>query len=387
MRQPLKLGMVGGGSGAFIGAVHRTAARLDGEWEVAAGALSGSPERSLASGRQIGLQDDRNYGTWQEMLERESALPPGERIDAVAVVTPNHLHFPVASAFVTAGFNVICDKPMVLDSGQAGELARLVAEAGVLFAVTYNYSGYPMVREARELIRSGRLGRLRKVIVEYTQGWLATAVEGQDNKQADWRTDPARSGIAGAVGDIGTHAENLLTTVTGLDITHICADLTTFVPGRQLDDDASMLLRLSGGARGLLTASQVCTGVENSLSIKVYGELGGLEWQQEKPNELTLRELEGPERILRRGNGYLSAAAQAVNRIPSGHPEGFIEAFANIYRGIALTLRARRDGQLTDLPGHEFPDVHSGTRGVRFVEAVVESSRSDQRWTELRPAS
>lgn len=387
MRQPLKLGMVGGGSGAFIGAVHRTAARLDGEWEVAAGALSGSPERSLASGRQTGLPDDRNYGTWQEMLERESALPPGERIDAVAVVTPNHLHFPVASAFVTAGFNVICDKPMVLDSGQAGELARLVAEAGVLFAVTYNYSGYPMVREARELIRSGRLGRLRKVIVEYTQGWLATAVEGQDNKQADWRTDPARSGIAGAVGDIGTHAENLLTTVTGLDITHICADLTTFVPGRQLDDDASMLLRLSGGARGLLTASQVCTGVENSLSIKVYGELGGLEWQQEKPNELTLRELEGPERILRRGNGYLSAAARAVNRIPSGHPEGFIEAFANIYRGIALTLRARRDGQPTDLPGHEFPDVHSGARGVRFVEAVVESSRSDQRWTELRPAS
>ncbi len=387
MKRPLRLGMVGGGSGAFIGAVHRMAARLDGEWEVTAGALSGSPERSLASGREVGLADDRNYRSWEEMLERESALPEGERIDAVAIVTPNHLHFPVARAFVRAGFNVICDKPLVLDSGQAEELVRLVDEAGVLFAVTYNYSGYPMVREARELIRSGRLGRLRKVIVEYTQGWLATAVEGPDNKQADWRTDPARSGIAGAVGDIGTHAENLLTTVTGLDIRHVCADLTTFVPGRQLDDDASMLLRLSGGARGILTASQVCVGVENSLTIKVYGETGGLEWQQEKPNELVLRELGEPEKLLRRGNDYLSEAAQAVNRIPSGHPEGFIEAFANIYRGIALTLRAQRAGERTDAPGLEFPDVRAGARGVRFVEAVVASSRSDQRWTELEPLS
>lgn len=387
MSQPLRLGMVGGGSGAFIGAVHRMAARLDGEWEVVAGALSSSPERSLASGRQIGLVPERNYPTWEAMLERELRLPEGERIDAVAVVTPNHLHFPVASAFVKAGFNVICDKPMVLDSKEADELKRLVDDSGVLFAVTYNYSGYPMVREARELIRAGRLGPLRKVIVEYTQGWLATSVEDQDNKQAGWRTDPARSGIAGTIGDIGTHAENLLTTVTGLDITHISADLTTFVRGRRLDDDASMLLRLSGGARGILTASQVCAGVENSLTLKVYGELGGLEWRQEQPNELVFRELSGPERILRRGNDYLSEAAQALNRIPSGHPEGFIEAFANLYRGVALTIKAQRAGEPTDRPGFEFPGIDAGVRGVRFVEATVESSRSETRWTEVQALS
>src|SRR5690554_1774351 len=317
MTGPLKLGMVGGGSGAFIGAVHRMAARLDGEFVFTAGALSGNPERSLSSGEELGLARNRNYGSWEQMLERESALPVEERIDAVSVVTPNHLHFPVASAFVQSGFNVICDKPLVLDSGEASKLAEQVRQADVVFAVTYNYSGYPMVREARQLVRDGRLGRIRKVMVEYNQGWLASRLEDADNKQASWRTDPARSGIAGAVGDIGTHAENLLRTVTGLDVTHICADLTTFVAGRQLDDDASLLLRLSGGARGTLTASQVCVGEENALSIRVYGERGGLQWRQEQPNELLFHCDGRPSQVLRRGNDYLSSQARAVSRIPS----------------------------------------------------------------------
>lgn len=383
MKRPLKLGMVGGGSGAFIGGVHRTAARLDGEFTVTAGALSSTPERSLASGRELGLADSRNYGSWQEMLAGESALPAAERIDAVAIVTPNHLHFPVASAFVQAGFNVICDKPMVLSSGEAAELERLVAEHDVVFAVTYNYSGYPMVREARELIRSGRLGRLRRVIIEYTQGWLATALEQQDNKQADWRTDPARSGIAGAIGDIGTHAENLLSTVTGLQISELSADLSTFVPGRRLDDDASLLLRFEGGARGVLTASQVCVGEENRLTLRVYGELGGLEWQQENPDTLLLSEAGQPVKLLKRGNDYLSEAARAVSRIPSGHPEAFLEAFANIYRAVALTIRARRQGVEPAGPEYEFPDVSAGARGVRFIERTVVSAGSGQKWTRF----
>lgn len=383
MSRPLKLGMVGGGSGAFIGAVHRTAARLDGEFTITSGALSSTAERSLASGREIGLADDRNYGSWQEMLEKEAARPEGERIDAVSIVTPNHMHFPVASAFVKAGFNVICDKPMVLSSEEAHALQQLVEQHGVVFAVTYNYSGYPMVREARELIRSGRLGTLRKVYVEYTQGWLATALEEQENKQADWRTDPARSGIAGAIGDIGTHAENLVSTVTGLELTHLCADLTTFVPGRRLDDDATLLLRFAGGARGVLSASQVCVGEENRLALRVYGDRGGLEWLQEEPNRLTLHELGEPAKVLRRGNDYLSAAARAVSRIPSGHPEAFLEAFANIYRAVALTIRARRSGQPADGPEYDFPGVAAGVQGVRFIESTVKSAGATEKWTEF----
>lgn len=383
MSAPLKLGMVGGGSGAFIGAVHRMAARLDGEFEITAGALSGSPEKAIASGREIGLADDRNYASWQEMLERESALPEGERIDAVSIVTPNHLHFPVASAFVQAGFNVICDKPLVLNSEQAGQLSGQVAAAGVLFAVTYNYSGYPLVREARQRVRDGRLGRIRKVLVEYNQGWLASKLEDSDNKQASWRTDPARSGIAGAVGDIGTHAENLLRTVTGLEITHICADLTTFVSGRELDDDAGMLLRLTGGARGMLSASQVCVGEENALSIRVYGDKGGLHWRQEQPNELLFFEDGKPAQLLKRGNDYLSAEARAVSRIPSGHPEAFLEAFANIYRAVALTIRARRDGSDASGPEYEFPGIEAGVSGVNFIEKTVQSAASNEKWTAV----
>jgi len=377
----LRLGMVGGGRGAFIGAVHRIAARLDGEFELVAGALSSAPERARKSGRELGLADDRSYSDWREMAERESSRPDNERPDAVAIVTPNHLHYPVARTFLEHGFNIICDKPLAVSLREALELERLVAETGALFAVTYNYTGYPLVREARELVRTGRLGTIRKVLLEYTQGWLAGPVETEGNKQAAWRTDPARSGPAGALGDIGTHAENLITTVTGLDISHLSADLTSFVPGRELDDDVSVLLRFHGGARGVLTASQVCFGEENSLTLRVYGDRGGLRWEQERPEELVLFEGEGARRILKRGNAYLSEAARMADRVPPGHPEGFLEGFANIYSAVAEALRARRDGNAPAGAAAEFPDVSAGVRGVRFVEKVLENARSTERWT------
>ncbi len=380
MSRPLRLGMVGGGSGAFIGGVHRMAARLDGSFETVAGALSSTEQKSRESGRALGLDDRRSYGTWEQMLEGELARPEGDRIDAVSIVTPNHVHFPVASAFVRAGFNVVCDKPMVLSSAEASELSRAVREAGVTFAVTYNYSGYPLVREARELVASGALGTVRKVLVEYNQGWLATRLEEQENKQADWRTDPARSGVAGAVGDIGSHAENLVSTVTGLELTHICADLSTFVPGRRLDDDASLLLRFDGGAKGVLIASQIAVGIENGLTLRVYGEEGGLHWRQEEPNSLLVHRLGEADRVLRPGNDYLSESARAASRLPSGHPEAFLEAFANIYRGVAAAIR---NGGTKD-PLLDFPGVVEGSRGVHFIERTVESAASEAKWTDAR---
>lgn len=382
MKRPLRLGMVGGGQGAFIGAVHRTAARMDGEYELVAGAFSSDPERARSSGEQLGVAPERSYGSWEEMAGQESRLPADERIEVVAIVTPNFLHYPVARAFLEKGFSVICDKPLTVSLKEALDLERLVYETGTLFAVTYNYTGYPLIREARELIRAGRLGTIRKVLVEYTQGWLATAVEEEGNKQAAWRTDPARSGPAGALGDIGTHAENLITTVTGLDISHVSADVTTFVPGRQLDDDVSILLRFAGGARGVLTASQVCFGEENALTLRVYGDRGGLRWAQERPEELVLFEGEGARRILKRGNAYLSEAARAGDRVPPGHPEGFLEGFANVYSAVAQGLRARRAGEPPAAdPG--FPGIEAGVRGVRFVEKVLENARSEERWTAL----
>jgi predicted dehydrogenase len=379
---PLKIGMVGGGKDAFIGAVHRIAARLDGEGETVAGAFSSTPERARESGRALGIAADRNYGSWQEMLETESNRPAHERIDIVSIVTPNHVHYPVAKAFTEAGFNVICDKPMVLDSREADSLIESVTRNGTVFAVTYNYTGYPLVREARELIRAGRLGEIRKVLVEYNQGWLATRIEESGAKQAQWRTDPARSGIAGAMGDIGSHAENLVSTVTGLEVTHVCADLNTFVPGRRLDDDANLLLRFAGGAKGVLVASQVAVGEENALTLRVYGSEGSLSWKQEEPNHLILRQLDEPERILRRGNPYLSAAAQAASRLPSGHPEAFLEAFANIYRNVIRTVRARKEGRQPSAFDLDFPTVLDGARGVHFIEKTVESAASDEKWTE-----
>jgi predicted dehydrogenase len=381
----LNMGMVGGGRDAFIGNVHRTAARLDGNVRFVAGALSSSPDKALASGRDLGLADARNYPTWRKMLEGELALPPGERIDFVSIVTPNHMHFDVAHAFATAGINVVCDKPLVHSSEQANQLIEAARASGVVFAVTYNYSGYPMVKQARHMVRQGDLGTVRKIIVEYNQGWLATNLESGGQKQADWRTDPARSGLGGAIGDIGSHAEQLATYITGLELDAICADLSTFVPGRRLDDDANLLLRFTPrdgvAAKGILTASQICIGRENDLRIRVFGDKGALEWRQEEPNHLAFYPLGQPERIYRRGNDYLAPAAKSNTRLPSGHPEAFFEAFANVYNAAADAIRARNTGAAPADAGFDFPTLADGARGVRFIEKTVESSLSTQKWT------
>ncbi|MDQ3590957.1 MAG: Gfo/Idh/MocA family oxidoreductase [Actinomycetota bacterium] len=380
----LKMGMVGGGSGAFIGAVHRRAAVMDGEVEFVAGALSSTPEKALASGRELGLTDERNYASWERMLEAELSLPEEESVDFVSVVTPNHMHHPVARGFAEAGFNVVLDKPMVQTSQEAEDLTRVVEDSGVVFAVTYTYTGYPMVKQARHMVRQGLLGEVRKVIVEYNQGWLASRLEESGAKQAEWRTDPARSGIAGAVGDIGSHAENLVSTITGLEIAEICADLTTFVSGRRLDDDGNLLIRYEGGAKGVMVASQISAGEENDLRVRIYGTEGGLEWRQEEPNYLFHRPTEEPERVLKRGNDYLCEEAKRASRLPSGHPEGFIEAFANVYMSVAATIRARQEQVEPDGLPRDFPTVYDGAQGVHFIEKTVESSRSDEKWLDAR---
>lgn len=379
----LRYAMVGGGQGAFIGAVHRKAMALDGQYELVAGALSSTPEKARASGRELGLAEDRNHGDWQALLADELKRGPSERIDLVSIVTPNHLHFPVARAFVEAGFHVVCDKPLVHTAAQANELAAAVRQRGTVFGVTYNYGGYPMVRQAREMVKAGELGTIRKVVVEYNQGWLATRLEGEGNKQAAWRTDPAQSGGAGALGDIGSHAENLVATLTGLEIEALCADLGALVPGRALDDDANMLLRFRGGARGVLVASQVNTGLENGLRLRVSGTLGTIEWWQEEPNRLTHFPHDGPPRVLTRGAAWLHPAALKAGRIPPGHPEGFIEAFANVYLGVAAAIRAHAAGRKPDPLEADYPDVEAGARGVRFIEAVLRSSRSSEKWTSI----
>jgi predicted dehydrogenase len=377
----IRYGMVGGGQGAFIGAVHRHAMALDAMYAFTAGALSSEPARAQASGRELGLEDSRNYPSWEAMLEGELKLPESERIQMVSIVTPNHVHHPVAKAFAAAGFHVVCDKPLVLNMEQAQDLLETVKKSGVVFGVTHNYTGYPMVRHAREMVRTGTLGEIRKVVVEYCQGWLATKLEDTDHKQAAWRSDPARSGIVGAVGDIGTHADNLLHAVTGLEIEALCADLTSFVPGRVLDDDANMLLRFKGGAKGVLHCSQIQTGSENDLRLRVHGSLGSISWRQEEPNALEFLPLEGPRQILTRGSAYLCAAAQKASRLPSGHPEAFIEAFANVYVGVAESINARLENRaLKPLEG-DFPTLEDGVRGVRFIEKTVESAKSAQKWT------
>lgn len=380
---PVRLGMVGGGQGAFIGAVHRMAARLDRSFELVAGALSSTPKRSLESGAALGLE--RVYGTWEELIERELALPPDERVQAVSVVTPNHLHHTVAKALVMAGFNVICDKPMTVTLEEARDLEDAVRLSGVVFAVTYNYTGYPLVREARRLVHEGAIGEVRKVVLEYHQGWLATRLEAEGNKQAAWRADPALAGIGGAIGDIGSHAENLANTITGLRVSELCGDLTPLVPGRTLDDDCNVLLRFEGGAKGVLVASQVSVGSENDLRITVNGTRGTLRWRQEDPNRLVVDRLDEPAAVYTRAGGpYLGAAATAATRIPSGHPEGFIEAFANIYRDVARAIRLR-DGEALAAgeAAPAFPDVTAGVRGVAFVTAAVGSQAAGSTWTRV----
>ena len=379
--EKLRYAMVGGGQGAFIGGVHRRAMALDGQMELVAGALSSTPEKALASGRELGLNDARNHPRWQDLLDDELRRPASERIDFVSIVTPNHMHYPVARAFVEAGINVVCDKPLVHSSEQAQELIAAAGKSGAVFAVTYNYTGYPLVRHARHMVASGQLGEIRKVIVEYNQGWLANLLEGSGNKQAEWRTDPARSGIAGCIGDIGSHAENLAATITGLEIDSLCADLTTFVPGRKLDDDGNLLLRYSNGARGILISSQIEIGCENDLRIRVFGSQGSLTWHQEDPNRLLHAAIDGPPRILTRACPWLCEAAVKATRLPTGHPEAFFEAFANIYAGAAEAMRARAQGRQPAALEADFPTLLDGARGVRFIEKTVESAHSSMKWT------
>ncbi|MEQ8703073.1 MAG: Gfo/Idh/MocA family oxidoreductase [Phaeodactylibacter sp.] len=380
MNRKIRMGMVGGGRGAFIGVVHRMAAALDGEIELVCGAFSSDPEKSKASGADLYLPPDRVYGSFQQMIAKEKALPEGERMDFVSIVTPNHVHFPPAKMALENGFSVVCDKPLSFNLSEALELQRLVEQTGLLFALTHNYTGYPMVKQARAMVRNGDFGSIRKVIVAYPQGWLSTRLEATDQKQAAWRTDPKRSGAAGAMGDIGTHAENLAEYITGLKIKELCADLHTFVEGRQLDDDGSVLLRFDNGARGILYATQVAAGEENALHIRVYGEKGGLEWHQMYPNDLKVRWLDQPEQLLRTGVGDLAPTAQAAARIPAGHPEGYLEAFANIYRNFAHCLRAKLSGQKAEAIYHDFPTVADGVRGMQFIDRVITSSVSDQKW-------
>ncbi len=366
----LRYGMIGGGPGAFIGDVHRRAIALDGLAELVAGVFSSDADRSRAHGEALGVA--RTYGTFAEMADAEAARPDG--IDFVVIVTPNYLHAPVATAFIEQGIHVVCDKPLTTTLDDAEALCRLVAEKDVLFALTHNYTGYPLVKQARSMVADGLLGDVRKVVVEYSQGWLATPVEREGSKQALWRTDPDKAG-AGALGDIGSHAENLARYVTGLELDTLCADVRTFVEGREIDDDANILLRFDGGAGGVLHCSQIAVGEENALTLRVYGTQGALSWRQEEPNSLTFRTLDGIERIYRRGNDNLSDAAKHASRLPAGHPEAFFEAFANVYANALRTLSARLAGETPDPLDLDFPTVQDGARGVHFILTALESGR------------
>lgn len=376
----IRLGMVGGGQGAFIGEVHRIAARIDDDYDLCAGALSADAERALASARDLGLDIDRSYTDYEEMAAAEAARTDG--IEVVAIVTPNHLHHPIAKVFFDHNIHVICDKPLTVTSEESAELVDLARQHDRILAVTYNYSGYPMVRQAREMVASGDLGAIRVVQAEYAQDWLNEALEDTGQKQAAWRTDPAQSGAGGCIGDIGTHAFHLASFVTGLTASEICADLTTFVDGRRLDDNASLLLRYDNGAKGMLWASQVAIGNENNLSLRVYGDKGGLAWRQEDPNELILSPAgEAPRRITRGGVAADEASAR-VTRIPGGHPEGYLEAFATIYREVATAIRAHRVGEPVS-DAVTFPSGEDGRDGVAFVEAAVRSSNAGSIWVSL----
>lgn len=376
----IRLGMVGGGEGAFIGGVHRIAARLDGEFELVAGALSSDPDRARASGAALGLTPERSYASFAEMAKREARLKNG--IEAVAIVTPNHMHYPAAREFLKRGIHVICDKPLTSTLPDARKLAALAEKSGALFVLTHNYTGYPMVRQAREMIASGMLGALRVVQAEYPQDWLTERLEASGQKQADWRTDPARSGAGGCVGDIGTHAYNLACFVTGLAAEELAADLTTFVDGRKLDDNVHVMLRFSGGARGMLWASQVAPGNENGLRLRVYGEKGGLEWEQEQPNHLWYTPFGEEKRLITRGGAGAGVAAARVSRIPPGHPEGYLEGFANIYQEAARAIRAARGGARPD-PDVLYPTVSDGLAGMAFIDACVRSSARNGQWVRL----
>ena len=381
MSQRIKLGMVGGGQGAFIGEVHRIASRIDDRFELVAGAFSSNPDKSLASGKELGLSEDRNYSNFEEMAEKEFARE--DKIDAVAIVTPNHMHHPISMSFMNRGFNVICDKPLAMNIKECEELVRTQKEKDVIFALTHNYTGYPMIRQARAMCEQGDLGNIRVIQAEYAQDWLTLDLENQPdsggNKQASWRTDPLQSGNGGCIGDIGTHAYNLLRFITQLQPHQISAELTSFVPGRKLDDNAQISLRLIGGAKATIWSSQIAPGNENHLQIRVYGEKAGLEWCQEDPNYLYFTKYGSPkQKITRRGAGAILAANE-VSRVPPGHPEGYLEGFANIYSDVANALIDKKNNEF-DINKYHYPTVEDGLEGIRFIERSIASSNSDSSW-------
>jgi len=386
VKRKLNMGMVGGGPGAFIGDVHRKAARMDGKIELVAGAFDIDPKKSRQMGRELFVDKKRTYADYKTMIAEETKLPDGERIDFVAVTTPNNWHFPIASEFLKAGFHVMCEKPMTMDVKEARELKKIVKKSGKVFGLMHNYTGYPMVKLARDMVRKGDLGEILKIVVQYPQGWLIKPIEREGQQQAAWRTDPKQSGAAGCMGDIGTHAENLAEYITGLRIKEICADLTSFVKGRKLDDDGNCLLRFENGAKGLLHASQVSIGNENNLAIWVNGTKRSLEWRQENPNYLTVNAIDAPSEVWKRGNDYIgrkSKAAARNTRLPFGHPEAFFEAFANNYANFAETVAAHIDGKKPSALALDFPGVDDGLRGMQFIAAVVKSSALGAKWVKM----
>ena len=383
MKRKLRMGMVGGGRGAFIGAVHRMAANLDGKIELVAGCFSSDPAKSKASGEDLFLDPSRVYTSYADMAEKEAALPADKRIDFVSIVVRNDLHVAVAKAFLNAGINVICEKPMSFSLAEGKEFAELVRKSGKVFALTHNYTGYPMVKEARAIVRSGRLGRLLKIVAEYPQGYASSAFkDASEGAISNWRMDPAISGVSNCIGDIGSHAENLARYITGLEIEELAAELTTFIPGRHLDDDGNILVRYQNGVKGILYASQISSGDENNLNIRIYGTEGSIEWHQEHPNELIVKFPDKPREIWRRGNSYNGPEASARTRLPFGHPEAFIEAFANVYLAAAEAIVDEIEGRYPRPEGYDFPDVSDGIAGMAFIEAAVASSKNNAAWTK-----
>jgi predicted dehydrogenase len=381
MNRKLRMGMIGGGRNAFIGAVHRIAANMDGLIELVCGAFSSNPENARQSGKDLFLPESRVYSSYEEMIEKESKLPGTQRMDFVVIVTPNHAHFAPAMLALEKGFHVVIEKPMTFSLKEALQLKKKVQETGLLLCLTHTYAGYPMVKQARQMVKEGVFGKIRKIYVEYPQGWLSRLSEKDGSKQAEWRTDPNRSGKAGAMGDIGTHAAHLAEYISGLQVKQLCADLSIMVEGRALDDDGNVLLRFDNGATGTLIASQVAAGEENALKIRVYGEKGGLEWAQQEPNTLLVKWLDQPTQIYRAGQGYLSSFAKHNTRTPGGHPEGYLEAFGNLYRNFALTLSARLEGRQPSPEELDFPSVEEGVRGMAFIENVIRSNESLEKWT------
>ncbi|HQW44366.1 MAG TPA: Gfo/Idh/MocA family oxidoreductase [Chitinophagaceae bacterium] len=383
LNRKLRMGMIGGGPGSFIGAIHRIAANMDGEIELVCGAFSSDAEKSKQTGASLYLPPERVYGSYKEMIRRETELPANERMDFVSIVTPNHLHFEPAKLALENGFHVVLDKPMTFNLAEAKDLQSIVAKSGKYFCLTHTYTGYPLLKEARQQVLSGKFGNIKKIYVEYPQGWLSTLLESSDNKQADWRTDPTKSGASGAIGDIGTHAFNMAEYVTGLKVTKLCADLNIVVEGRKLDDDGSVLLKFNNGASGILFVTQVAPGEDNNIRLRVFGDKGGLDWSHSDANTLYIKWPDKPTEIWRAGESYLGAYAKHNSRTPAGHPEGYLEAFANHYRNFALSVKAQMTGEKPKEEWLDFPGIEDGVRGMAFIETVVKSSLSDKKFIDF----